>query len=72
MLRRMDNIELPSLPEWSIMYLNEKDEMTVLQAAKKVGRNPETLRRHIREGKLVARKVGNMWVIPTVELEAYG
>lgn len=72
MLRRMDNIKLPSLPEWSIMYLNEKDEMTVLQAAKLVGRNPETLRRHIREGKLMARKVGNMWVIPTAELEAYG
>jgi len=54
------------------MYLNEKDEMTVLQAAKLVGRNPETLRRHIREGKLMARKVGNMWVIPTAELEAYG
>jgi excisionase family DNA binding protein len=34
--------------------------LTVPQAARRIGRNPETVRRWIREGKLVAQKVGTL------------
>jgi excisionase family DNA binding protein len=37
--------------------------LTVPEAARRVGRNPETVRRWIREGKLVAQKVGTQHVI---------
>jgi excisionase family DNA binding protein len=43
--------------------------LTVLQAAWRVGRNPETIRRWIREGKLPARKVGTQNVIDEADLE---
>jgi excisionase family DNA binding protein len=44
--------------------------LTVLQAARRVGRNPETIRRWIREGKLPARKDGAQHVIDEADLEA--
>jgi excisionase family DNA binding protein len=44
--------------------------LTVPQAARRVGRNPETVRRWIREGKLPARKVGTQHVIDEADLEA--
>jgi len=44
--------------------------LTVPQAAERVGRNPETVRRWIREGKLRARKVGTQHVIEDADLEA--
>ena len=37
--------------------------LTVPEAARRIGRNPETVRRWIREGKLVAHKVGTQHVI---------
>jgi excisionase family DNA binding protein len=37
--------------------------LTVPEAARRVGRNPETIRRWIREGKLRASKVGTQHVI---------
>ena len=43
--------------------------LTVPQAARRVGRNPETVRRWIREGKLRARKVGTQHVIEEQDLE---
>lgn len=46
--------------------------LTVPQAARRVGRNPETVRRWIREGKLPARKVGMQHVIDEADLEAFG
>ncbi len=44
--------------------------LTVPEAAKRVGRNPETVRRWIREGKLRASKVGTQHVIEEADLEA--
>ncbi len=44
--------------------------LTVPQVAKRTGRNPETVRRWIREGKLRASKVGTQHVIEERDLEA--
>src|SRR4051812_44056025 len=44
--------------------------LTVPEAARRAGRNPETIRRWIREGKLPARKVGTQHVIEEVDLSA--
>ena len=37
--------------------------LTVPEAARRTGRNPETVRRWIREGKLPSRKVGTQHLI---------
>lgn len=42
--------------------------LTVPQAAKRIGRNPETVRRWIREGRLRASKVGTQHVIEEADL----
>lgn len=44
--------------------------LTVPQAARRAGRNPETIRRWIREGRLRARKVGTQHTIEDQDLEA--
>lgn len=44
--------------------------LTVPEAARRVGRNPETVRRWIREGKLPASKVGTQHVIEEDDLDA--
>lgn len=44
--------------------------LTVPEAARKVGRNPETVRRWIREGKLRATKVGTQHIIQEADLQA--
>lgn len=44
--------------------------LTVPEAATRAGRNPETIRRWIREGKLRARKVGTQHVVEEDDLEA--
>ena len=43
--------------------------LTVAEAARRAGRNPETVRRWIREGKLRASKVGTQHVIEEADLE---
>jgi len=43
--------------------------LTVPEAARRTGRNPETIRRWIREGKLTARKVGTQHVIEEQDLD---
>jgi excisionase family DNA binding protein len=43
--------------------------LTVPEAARRVGRNPETIRRWIRSGRLRARKVGTQHVIDEVDLD---
>ncbi len=43
--------------------------LTVPQVAKRTGRNPETIRRWIRQGKLRAHKVGTQHVIEESDLE---
>ena len=42
--------------------------MTVPEAARRAGRNPETIRRWIREGKLRAHKVGTQHVLEEADL----
>ena len=44
--------------------------LTVPEAARRAGRNPETIRRWIREGKLRAHKVGTQHVLEEDDLEA--
>jgi excisionase family DNA binding protein len=44
---------------------------TVPEAARRAGKNPETIRRWIREGKLPARKVGTQHVIDQGDLAAF-
>lgn len=43
--------------------------LTVPEAARRAGRNPETIRRWIRAGRLRARKVGTQHVIEEADLE---
>lgn len=42
--------------------------LTVPEAARRAGRNPETVRRWIREGKLPATKVGTQHVLDERDL----
>ena len=44
--------------------------ITVPEAARRAGKNPETVRRWIREGKLRASKVGTQHVIEEEDLAA--
>jgi excisionase family DNA binding protein len=44
--------------------------LTVPQAARRAGRDPETIRRWIRSGRLRARKIGTQHVIEEADLEA--
>ena len=44
--------------------------LTVPEAARRLGRNPETIRRWIREGKLPSRKVGTQHLIEERDLES--
>jgi len=44
--------------------------ITVPEAARRAGRNPETIRRWIREGKLRSRKVGTQHVLEEADLAA--
>lgn len=43
--------------------------LTVPQAARRTGKNPETIRRWIRSGRLRSRKVGTQHMIEQADLE---
>ncbi len=43
--------------------------LTVPEAARRTGRNPETIRRWIREGKLPAQRVGTQHLIADEDLD---
>ena len=45
--------------------------LTVPEAARRVGKDPETVRRWIRAGKLRSQKVGTQHVIDEQDLEAF-
>lgn len=45
--------------------------MTVPEAAKRLGRDPETVRRWIRSGKLRSQRVGTQHLIDERDLEPY-
>jgi excisionase family DNA binding protein len=44
--------------------------LTVPQAARRLGRDPETIRRWIRSGRLRAEKIGTQHVIEEQDLDA--
>lgn len=44
--------------------------LTVPEAARRANRNPETIRRWIRSGRLRSQKIGTQHVIDETELEA--
>jgi len=44
--------------------------LTVPEAARQVGKNPETVRRWIRSGRLRAQRVGTQHVIDEADLQA--
>ena len=44
--------------------------LRVLEAARRAGKDPETIRRWIRSGRLTARKVGTQHVVEEDDLEA--
>ncbi|MGH3951544.1 MAG: helix-turn-helix domain-containing protein [Pseudonocardiaceae bacterium] len=44
--------------------------LTVPEAARRTGLNPETIRRWIREGRLVSQRVGTQYLIDEDALEA--
>ena len=44
--------------------------ITVPEAAKKLGKDPETVRRWIRSGRLPARRIGTQHVIEESDLES--
>jgi excisionase family DNA binding protein len=43
--------------------------ITVPEAAKRAGKDPETIRRWIRSGRLKAHKIGTQHVIEEIDLE---
>jgi excisionase family DNA binding protein len=43
--------------------------MTVPEAARRVGRDPETVRRWIRSGKLTSQKVGTQYLVDEADLD---
>jgi excisionase family DNA binding protein len=45
--------------------------LTVPEAARRVGRNPETVRRWIREGKLRSQKIGTQHLIDERDLDDF-
>jgi excisionase family DNA binding protein len=45
--------------------------LTVPEAARRAGRNPETIRRWIREGKLRSTRVGTQHLLDENDLTAY-
>ena len=46
--------------------------LTVPEAARRTGRNPETIRRWIREGRLRSQRVGTQHLIDEADLQALG
>ena len=44
--------------------------LTVPEAARRTGRNPETIRRWIRAGRLRAEKVGTQYLVDEEDLDA--
>jgi len=45
--------------------------LTPDEVAERLGRNPELVRRWIREGRLRAEKVGRSWAVTERELERF-
>jgi excisionase family DNA binding protein len=50
---------------------NFENYVTVTEAAKRLNIHPESVRRLIRSGKLLARKFANTWLIERTQLEQF-
>jgi len=50
---------------------NFENYVTVTEAAKRLNIHPESVRRLIRSGKLLARKFANTWLIERNQLEQF-
>ena len=46
-------------------------DMTLTEAAQRLGRSSSTLRHQIANGRLRARRLGSLWVVSERELERY-
>jgi excisionase family DNA binding protein len=51
--------------------VESKDKLTLLEVARELGRSLEQVRRHVREGKLPAQKLGMQWFVTRRDLEAF-
>ena len=53
------------------IVFNRTELLSVPEAAKRLGANEETVRRHVRSGRLRAEKLGNQWFIHLDDLAAF-
>ena len=51
--------------------LNRMQLLSVPEVAKILGVNEETVRRHVRSGKLMAEKLGHQWFVHANDLKAF-
>lgn len=53
------------------LFSSAEDLLTTEQAAERAGVTPDAIRRAVRDGRLLAIKVGPMYVIKASHLERY-
>lgn len=46
-------------------------DLTLVEAAEELGLKPDSLRWQIKRGKLRAKKVGPIWLVPRREVDRY-
>lgn len=51
---------------------NDRNMMTVAEAARELSRSTEQVRRYLREGRLAGRRMGGQWFIERSAVEAFG
>lgn len=51
---------------------NERDLISVAEAARTLSRSTEQVRRYLREGRLPGRRVGGQWFIERAAVESFG
>ena len=51
--------------------LNRMKLLSVPEVAKLLGVTEETVRRHVRSGKLLAEKLGHQWFVHVNDLESF-
>ena len=51
---------------------NERDLISVAEAARTLSRSTEQVRRYLREGRLPGRRMGGQWFIERAALESFG
>jgi excisionase family DNA binding protein len=51
---------------------NERDLISVAEAARTLSRSTEQVRRYLREGRLPGRRMGGQWFIERAAVESFG